>query len=295
MAKILLRAAACLLLAAGAGVGARAAGPALPVAERELLDRTAAAHADDSPVGNPVATTPPAMPVVTTEVVYATVGGEPVRGFVARPADAADALPGVVLIHEWWGLNDNIRDEARRLAGEGYVTLAVDLYGGETADVPPAAMKLSQALSANPAPAEDNLRQAVAWLRSTGGASRVGVIGWCLGGRWSLRTALLVPEQIDATVVYYGSVRVDEAELGRLNMPVLGIFAGRDRVVPLPTVREFEATMARLGKPLELHVYDNAEHGFANPSGGVYDPAAAEEAWRLTTAFFRRHLTATTR
>jgi carboxymethylenebutenolidase len=194
------------------------------------------------------------------------------------------------VIHEWWGLNDNVRDEAGRLAAEGYVVLAVDLYAGQLATQPPQAMKLAQQLAASPGPAEDNLRAAYEYLDKVEGAPRIGTLGWCLGGRWSLRTALLLPDRVDATVIYYGTVKADEAELARLQMPVLGLFASKDRVVPAATVTAFEATMKRLGKDVDIHMYEGADHGFANPSGTLYEPRAAEDAWQLTTAFLREHL-----
>jgi carboxymethylenebutenolidase len=292
------RTASCLLagplLAAGmfmTGCAGHDSGTAtLSAADRENLERTAETHQHDRPVATPAATTPPAVAVTTEKVRYATVNGAPVHGYLSQPTGAGSGLPGLIVIHEWWGLNDNVRDEARRLAAEGYVTLAVDLYGGQLATAPPAAMKLAQLLAASPAPAEDNLRQAFAYLRNTVGAPLVGTIGWCLGGRWSLRTALLLPDSVAATVIYYGSVQAEEADLARLQMPVLGVFAGKDRIVPLPTVRKFEATMKRLGRRLDVHVYEGADHAFANPSGTAYDASAADDAWRRTTAFLRANL-----
>ena len=215
--------------------------------DRETLQRTAEAHAHDVPVATPAATTPPVAEVTGKTVSYGTVGGAPVEGWLVRPKQARGRLPGLIVIHEWWGLNDNVRDEAGRLAAEGYVVLAVDLYGGKLATQPPAAMKLSQELTANPGPAEENLRAAYRYLDKVEKAPRIGTIGWCLGGRWSLRAALLFPDQIDATVIYYGSVKVTDAELATLRMPILGLFGSKDRVVPLPTVTAFEAALQRLG------------------------------------------------
>jgi len=121
-------------------------------------------------------------------------------------------------------------------------------------------------------------------------APRIGTLGWCLGGRWSLRAALILPDQVDATVIYYGTVKVDEAELAKLRMPILGFFGSKDRVVPVATVTAFEATLQRLGKNADIHIYEGAEHAFANPSGTAYDPQAAEDAWHLTTAFLKEYL-----
>lgn len=277
--------AASLLISCAADVTAMTAD------DRDTLVRTAEAHAHDAPVATPAATTRPSAEVTGKTVVYGSVAGQPVSGYLVRPAVAEGPLPGLIVIHEWWGLNDNVRDEAARLAAEGYVVLAVDLYGGTQATEPREAMKLSQRLTENPAPAENNLHDAYAYLDKVEGAPRIGTIGWCLGGRWSLRTALILPDKVDATVIYYGTVKADEADLARLQMPILGLFGSKDRVVPVATVMAFEASMKRQGKDLDLHLYEGAEHAFANPSGTAYEAKAAEDAWRLTTAFLREHLT----
>jgi len=263
---------------------------AMTADDRENLARTAEAHAADSPVATPAATTRPVADVSGRTVVYGRVAGQPVSGYLVRPSAATGPLPGLIVIHEWWGLNDNVRAEAARLAAQGYVVLAVDLYRGKVATEPREAMKLSQWLTTNADLAEDNLHDAYAYLDRVEAAPRIGTIGWCLGGRWSLRAALILPDKIDATVIYYGTVKVDEADLARLQMPVLGLFGSNDRVVPVATVRAFEAAMKRQGKNLDLHIYDGADHAFANPSGTAYEPVAAEDAWRRTTAFLRENL-----
>ena len=262
----------------------------ISASDRDMLDRTAEAHAHDTPVATPAATTPPVADVTGETVSYGTVGGVPVEGYLVRPKQARGRLPGLIVIHEWWGLNDNVRAEAARLAAEGYVVLAVDLYGGKLATEPPAAMKLSQELTANPGPAEENLRAAYKYLDEVEKVPRIGTIGWCLGGRWSLRAAVILPDQIDATVIYYGTVKATDPELAKLRMPILGLFGSKDRVVPVATVVAFEANLKRLGKNADIHIYEGAEHAFANPSGTAYDPQAAEDAWRLTTAFLKEYL-----
>ena len=284
---MLLRSVILLLFLAGCS---SPPSPPISAADRDTLDRTAEAHAHDTPVATPAATTPPVVDVTGENVSYGTVGGVPVEGYLVRPKQARGQLPGLIVIHEWWGLNDNVRDEAARLAAEGYVVLAVDLYGGKLATEPPAAMKLSQELTANPGPAEENLRAAYKYLDEVEKAPRIGTIGWCLGGRWSLRAALILPDQVDATVIYYGTVKATDPELAKLRMPILGLFGSRDRVVPVATVTAFEASLKRLGKSADIHIYEGAEHAFANPSGTAYDPKAAEDAWRLTTAFLNENL-----
>jgi carboxymethylenebutenolidase len=249
----------------------------------------AAQHQHDHPAATPAATTEPAQEVTAEEVTYGEVGGKPVKGYLARPKTGSGSLPGLIVIHEWWGVNDNIRAMTRRLAGEGYLALAVDLYGGATADNPDAAMKLVQATMANRAPAEENLKRAAAYLERNG-AAKLGTVGWCFGGGWSLQAALLMPDQVDATVIYYGRVVADKEQLAKLRAPILGLFGDKDGAIPVDSVRAFEKTLGELGKPAEIHIYPGADHAFANSSGGNYNASAATDAWAKTTAFFKKFL-----
>jgi carboxymethylenebutenolidase len=254
------------------------------------VDATAGAHAHDSPVPTPAASTAPRRAVTGKEVVYGRDGESELRGYLARPVDAGPETPGLIVIHEWWGLNDNIRQTAERLAGEGYVALAVDLYGGQSASIPKEAIKLMNGLMANTDRADENLRQAHRYLDQEIGAPRVGSIGWCLGGRWSLRTAVLLPDSLDAAVMYYGTVTTDETDLEPLQLPVMGNFAERDPIIPLESVEQFTATMQRLGKVVDVKVYAGAKHAFANPSGMDYNAVAAEDAWERSTTFLSTYL-----
>jgi dienelactone hydrolase len=253
------------------------------------VERMASEHTGDRPLPSG-AVQAPAAPVTTERVDYATLDGRQVSGYLARPADAPASAPGLIVIHEWWGLNDNIRAMAERLAGEGYVALAVDLYEGETAEDPERARELATATRERVARLRDNLRQARAYLAESAGASKVGAIGWCFGGGWSLDTALQLGEGIDAAVIYYGRLVTDEAALAALRAPVLGIFGSEDRGIPVESVRAFETALERLGKAAEVHVYEGADHAFANPSGTRYDARAAGDAWARTMAFLRTQL-----
>lgn len=274
-----------LLVAANAFAG----GHTGAVAEQE--QRTADAHASDKPVATPAATKAPARPVNSRAAVYTRINGEPVSGWLAWPAGESTAdLPGLIVIHEWWGLNDNIKATAERLAGEGYVTLAVDLYRGSSAGNPKEAMGLMQSLNKEADLGRENLAGAYEYLTTVSGAGKVGSIGWCLGGRWSLQAALRLPETLDATVIYYGNVIDDREQLATLQMPVLGLFAGVDPIVPKDTVVAFRDTMKELGKQIDVHIYPDAKHAFSNPSGLAYDPEAADDAWQKTTAFLAAHL-----
>ncbi len=296
MRRKMLRPAAFLLLfllmAACAGEAERAV--------EDYTGRMAREHAGETPTATGIVQ-PAAIPVVTETVEYAVVDGKPVVGFMAAPADAdsvaaahgleaGTGLPGVIVIHEWWGLNDNIRKMAERIAGEGYRALAVDLYGGEVASEPGKARELMSAALANPDAATANLTSAYAYLTNTGHAPRVASIGWCFGGGMSLNTALALPTELDGVVIYYGRLVTDPERLAPLEMPILGFFGGQDRGIPVETVRLFEKTLKDLGKDVKIYIYEDAGHAFANPSGSRYNAAAATDAWAKTVAFFGEHL-----
>ncbi len=247
-------------------------------------------HAGETPAATPITDHAAAPDVATSSPVYARFDGAEVTGFLARPVGSEGTeLPGLVVIHEWWGLNDNIQEMTRRLADQGYVALAVDLYGEVAADSD-RAQELMRTAMDDAETSTENLRQAVAYLRSQEDVGEVGVIGWCFGGAWSLRTALAMPGEIDAAVIYYGQLETDRARLATLDMPILGIFGAADEGIPVAQVRTFEQTLRDLGKDAEIHVYEGADHAFANPSGERYDAAAAEDAWAKTLAFLYEHL-----
>jgi carboxymethylenebutenolidase len=234
----------------------------------------------------------PKVAVNAEGVDYATADGQTVTGYFVSPQDQAEPLPGIIAIHEWWGLNENIKAMARRLAGEGYQVLAVDLYNGRVAETPEKARQLTQIVSENPQAARENIKLAYQYLVQQKQAPTVGSIGWCFGGSWSLQTALLYPKKLDAAVIYYGG-QIGETtaeELASLEVPILGIFGAEDRSIPVATVEEFESTLDSLGVPTEFHIYENAGHAFANPSGDRYVPEAAERAWEETTEFLDRYL-----
>ncbi|MEM8930731.1 MAG: dienelactone hydrolase family protein [Acidobacteriota bacterium] len=246
-------------------------------------------HAGDTPEPSPMTSLEPAVPVTAERVVYGSVGGSEVTGYVARPKAGGDGLPGVIVIQEWWGLNENIEAMTRRLAGEGYLALAVDLYGGKVGTTRDEARALTRAARENPDALDAHLRAAYRWLDAQG-APAIGSIGWCFGGGLSLRTALLHPETLDAAVIYYGRVVTDPQELAPLRVPILGLFGSEDGGIPIETVRAFEAALRGHGQEPTIHVYEGADHAFANPSGTRYDADAAERAWAETTAFLAAHL-----
>ncbi|MGH7458917.1 MAG: dienelactone hydrolase family protein [Longimicrobiaceae bacterium] len=274
-----------LTVAIGWGCGEPDAGRS----DQERLDATAREHAGEGPAATG-AVQEPRVRVAADTVVYGALGEQELIGYLARPAGSGGAnLPGLIVIHEWWGLNDNVRAMTRRLAGEGYSVLAVDLFGGEVADDPRRARGLVEGVMSEPDTALLNLRAAADFLVERR-AARVGILGWCFGGTWSWRGALAMPERIDAAVVYYGQIPISRDELEPLEVPLLGIFGAEDRSIPVTDVRRFQAALNELDKDAEVRVYGRAGHAFANPSGEAYRPGAAEDAWGRTLDFLERHL-----
>jgi carboxymethylenebutenolidase len=259
-------------------------------AVQDSVAATAAEHEHDTPVATPAALAEPKVPVLEQELAYGEAQRSNLVGYLAMPRDAAEPLPGIIVIHEWWGLNDNIKAMTRRLAGEGYVALAVDLYGGATAETPEAAQALMGALLAEPESAQRNLSQAYGYLEKYALAPRIASIGWCLGGGWSLQTAISNPDALDAMVMYYGQVITDRDRLAPLTAPVLGFFGAQDDSIPVREVQEFRTVLNELGKVAEVRIVPRADHAFANPSGGNYNEEAANEAWDMTLKFLERHL-----
>lgn len=266
-------------------------------------DDMAKQHDDDRPEAT-AAAREPMMPVNASVVSYATTdAGKSLTGYIAAPENPdsvlaahgmdpeTDALPGVVVIHEWWGLNDNIRAATRRIAGEGYRALAVDLYDGSVAETPDAARGLMQQAMANPDRVVANLAAANAYLRDEGRAPRTAVMGWCLGGAMTLNAAINQPQGYEGAVVYYGRVEdIQQEEIEPITFPVMGFFGREDSSIPVESVREFEAMMTDAGNDIDLYIYDDAGHAFANPSGTNFNADAARDAWDRTTAFLEREL-----
>lgn len=195
----------------------------------------------------------------------------------------------VLVIHEWWGLNDHVKHWADRLASDGYAALAVDLYGGTVATTREEAMAAMRSVEAGPTLAK--LRAAHGWLVDEEGpvaAERTACIGWCFGGGWSLELAIAEAE-LDAAVLYYGRLVTDGERLAEIEAPVLAIFGEQDQSIPMESVDAFAAAMKAAKRPLTVRTYD-AAHAFANPSSARYDAEHAGAAWLETRAFLARHL-----
>ena len=281
---------ACGLFLAACEKPAEPASEAEKAAGRDNVEAMAREHADDTTEPSPAVEVAPSRDVLSDpRMPYTESGDDLVYGYFAAPADVAEPLPALIVIHEWWGLNDNIRAMADRLAGEGYMVLAVDLYGGKTADTPGAARELMLEVVEDPETAKANIRAAYEFLELAG-APRIGSLGWCFGGGWSLIAAQMFPDDLDASVIYYGQVTGDEEKLRPINAPILGLFAADDTGIKLESVEAFRDALVRLRKEHEVFIYRDVGHAFANPTGNNYSADAATDAWAKTLDFLERHL-----
>jgi len=220
----------------------------------------------------------------TSEIDAQEVNYGKATGFLAKPKEGN--YPGIVMIHEWWGLNENIKDMARQLAAEGYVVLAVDLFG-EVAQDAAKARELSSNVRNNPGKAIQNLKSAVEFLKNEN-TNTIGSLGWCFGGGMSLQLAL--NEELDSTVIYYGNLETDTEKLSSIDWPILGIFGDQDTAIPVSSVNEFEESLNEIGIEPEIYIYEGVGHAFANPSGGNYAPEETKDAWEKTLDFLERSL-----
>ncbi len=231
-----------------------------------------------------------ARAVISEDMPYAEVGDELVYGYFVAPSDMFEPLPAVIMIHEWWGLTDEMRARADRLAAEGYIVLAIDLFGGQTASDPASARKLMLSVVEDPDSANQNIRGAFEFVSETAGAPRVGAIGWRFGGTWALNTALLLPDDLDASVIYYGPVTSDEDKLRPVNAPILGLFAGDDISIKVDSVDAFKTALESLRKDYDIQVYAGVGQRFASESAKTYDAIATNDAWNRTLDFLSLHL-----
>ena len=218
--------------------------------------------------------------------------GKSVQGYLAEPA-AGSKAPGIVVIQEWWGLNDQIKGVADKLAAAGYRALVPDLYRGKVAVEAKEAEHLMTNLSFGDAAGQD-VRGAVQYLKST--SPKAGVTGFCMGGALTVLSAVHVPEA-DAAVIWYGYPPLEYVDASKIKAPLLGHYAIDDVPFPIATVDTLEKKLRAGNVKFEFHRY-KAQHAFANETAvgakklpiTEYNPEAADLAWRRTMEFFGRHL-----
>jgi carboxymethylenebutenolidase len=229
-----------------------------------------------------------ALPTKTETVSYKS-GDETVSGYLALP-DGAGKHPAIIVIHEWWGLNDWVKEQAQKYAGQGYVALAVDLYRGKVAANPDDAHILMRGL-----PDDRGMRDleaAFAYLaaRPDVDANKIGSVGWCMGGGWSIKLAVDQPK-LAACVVNYGWLPSEAANVAKIKAPVQGNFGADDQGIPVKDVRAFESEMKKDGKTTDIKIYPGAGHAFQNPNNKEgYRPDATADAGQRILAFFQKYL-----
>jgi carboxymethylenebutenolidase len=221
----------------------------------------------------------------TSKTVSYKSGDETVQGIRYTPSGKGP-FPAIIVIHEWWGLNDWVKDQATKLSDLGYITLAIDLYRGKVATTPDEAHEIMRGVPEDRA--KRDLHAAFEFLASQPDVKkdRIGSIGWCMGGGYSLDVALQEPT-LRAVVINYGHLATDTNSLKAINASVLGLFGGQDRGITPDDVHKFEHALKQLGKQVDVTIYPDAGHGFENPNNkDGYRADDAADAWKRTVKFF---------
>ncbi len=216
-------------------------------------------------------------------------GDETVHGILYMP-EGEGPFPALVVIHEWWGLNDWVKQQASNYADQGYVTLAIDLYRGQVATNPDEAHQIMRGVPEDRA--NRDLLAATSYLRSltTVNGKRVGAIGWCMGGGYALDLAIADPK-LKVAVINYGHLASDKTTLKKIHASILGIFGGQDKGIPVTDVNKFEAEMKALNKKVDIHVFPDAGHAFENPNNQQgFRPEDATKAEEITKDFLMTNL-----
>lgn len=220
----------------------------------------------------------------TSKTVSYKSGDEIVQGLLYTP-DGKGPFPGLIVIHEYWGLNDWVKEQASKLSDQGYVALAIDLYRGKVGTTPDEAHELMRGVPEDRA-ARD-LKAAFEFLKSQKNvkADRIGSIGWCMGGGLALDVALQEPT-LSAAVINYGHLATDPGSIQKINASLLGLFGGQDRGIPPDDVKKFEQTLKQMGKKIDVVIYPDAGHAFENPNNKTgYRADDAADAWKRTVNF----------
>jgi carboxymethylenebutenolidase len=220
------------------------------------------------------------------EIVTFPSNGHSASGYLAKPEKAG---PGLIVIQEWWGLNDNIKAIADRFAQAGFVALAPDLYHGEVASAPDEAKRLAMGLQLEQA-AKD-MSGAVNFVQAQASTKSVGVVGFCMGGGLALALAAQRPDAIKAAAPFYGLPRDPNLKWSGMTAKIQGHYGELDKGIAIENVRSLEAQLKELGKDVEIFVYEGANHAFFNDTSKAYHAEAATLAWERTVEFLQETLT----
>ncbi len=212
-------------------------------------------------------------------------GDETVQAVLYTP-QGKGPFPGIIVIHEWWGLNDWVKEQSGKISDLGYVTLAIDLYRGKVGTTPEEAHEIMRGVPEDRA--KRDLHAAVEFLSAQSNVKRdrLGAIGWCMGGGYALDVALEEPT-LRADVINYGHLATDPQSIAKINAAILGIFGAKDQGIPVEDVKKFEQQLKQQGKQVEIVIYPDAGHAFENPNNKTgYRAADAADAWQRTVKFF---------
>jgi len=227
---------------------------------------------------------------LTTEMIEFGKNGDKVPAYMARPDDDAQH-PGVIVIQEWWGLNEHIKDVTRRMAEAGYVAISPDLYRGQVAEEPDEARKLMMDLEREDA--LNDIEAGVNYLLEQDSVvpKSIGVMGFCMGG--ALSAWMSTKDNVGACAIFYGNFRTDDMEsaVQRVQAPFLGIFGEADAGIPIEGVKQLESLLDEHGKTHDINIYPDAPHAFFNDTRQSYREDHAKDAWAKTLAWFEMYLT----
>src|SRR5580693_35471 len=224
-----------------------------------------------------------------TQTVEFPSGKEKASGFLVVP-DKPGPYSALIVVHEWWGLNDWVKEQSEKLAEQGYEVLAVDLYRGKTAADPSEAHELMRGLPQDRAIRDMQAAYAYLAARKDVKGDKIGSIGWCMGGGLSLQLAIHQP-RLAACVVNYGSLPTDPNDIQQIMAPVLGNFGADDKGITPADVNAFDKTMKGMNHRIDVKIYPGAGHAFENPNNtNGYRPEAAADAWKRTIAFLQKAL-----
>lgn len=221
-------------------------------------------------------------------MVHLTTSEGETDAFIAKPPGSGP-VPAIIIVHEWWGMNDQIRDVARRMAQQGYFAIVPDLYHGKVATTPEEAHELVRGLEDTRV--FDEMDAAAAWLHEQKRCenAHLAVMGFCVGGGITLRYALRTPT-LAAAVMYYGSPETDSEKLAGLRAPLQGHFGADDQGITSDRVEAFREALKKAGKPADIYVYSGAGHAFMHDGAASYRADAAKIAWARTLSFLQKHL-----
>jgi carboxymethylenebutenolidase len=213
--------------------------------------------------------------------------GLEIQGYLAEPEDE-EAKAGLIVIQEWWGLTDDIKEIADRYSVEGYLAFAPDLYHGQAATEPDEARKLAMSMERDIAAQE--IDAAIAWIKAEHGLAKVGCVGYCMGGGLTLATAIRPSSNVDAVHVYYGGGMPAAEQIATIKVPVLGSYGAEDAGIPVDQVDMLRATLEEHSIPNDIKVYPGAEHSFFNDTRPAYHEDAAMDSWMKSVEWFEQYL-----